>query len=83
MWQSEHNEFSIVGDMETRRGVYANAVFITSQKSEDIVDFIFTDGGDTDGGVTGVLSSRVIMTRETLLQFRSAIDQHLESCSNE
>lgn len=82
MGQSEHNEFGIVGDVETRRGVYANAVFITSQKSEDIVDFIFTDGGDA-GGVTGVLASRVIMTRETLLQFRSAIDQHLESCDNE
>lgn len=83
MGQFEHNEFNIVGDVETRRGVYANAVFITSQKAEDIVDFIFTDGGDAGGGVTGVLASRVIMTRETLLQFRSAIDQHLESCDNE
>lgn len=69
---------NIIGDVESRRGVYANAVLITSQESDDILDFIFTDGEDENGNPSGVLATRVIMTRSTLLRLKDTIEQHID-----
>lgn len=78
MTQMENREYDIVGDIESRRGVYANAAFITSQGSEDIIDFVLTDGINNDGCVTGVLASRIVLTHETLLQLKKTIDGHIQ-----
>lgn len=73
----EQLKFDVAGNLETRKGVYANTVFISSQPSEDVLDFYFMDGSNSDGAMTGVIVSRVIMSRNTLLSFRGAIDRHL------
>lgn len=75
-------KLDVTGDLNTRKGVYSNTVFISSRPSEDILDFYFMDGMNPDGTQTGVIVSRVIMARQTLLSFREAIDRHLERVHN-
>ena len=77
MRQDDQREFNILGDIDIRKGTYANLAFIMSQESEDIIDFVLTDGIDSDGRVTGLVTSRVIMSRKTLIELRDAITRHI------
>lgn len=74
---NDMRDLNLVGSIEARSGVYANAVLITTREEEDILDFIFIDSATEGNSATGVLESRVIMTRKTLLALRETIDRHL------
>lgn len=77
MPEEKQFQLEVSGDLETRKGSYANVVFITSQANEDILDFFFMDSIGANGEQSGVLTSRIVMSRQTLLSFRDALNQHL------
>lgn len=77
MTEEKQVQLEVSGDLETRKGSYANTLFITSQENEDILDFFFMDSTGVNGEQSGVLTSRVIVSRQTLLSFRDALNQHL------
>lgn len=70
-------KLDVVGNLDMRRGAYANALFISSQPSEDILDFYFMDGSTDEGGQSGILAARVVMSRATLRSVKDAIEAHL------
>lgn len=74
-------EFNLQGDQSLRKGVYANFFTATSGGSESIIDFYFIDfeAADENGTMTknGVMVSRVITTREKLIELRNMLDAHL------
>lgn len=73
---SDELNIQLAADLKVRQGVYSNLSVISSQPKEDRIDFIFVDGASEDGA-EGVVVSRVILTRQTLIELRNAITSHI------
>lgn len=73
-----NGHFEIFGDVKVRTGSYANLVSISSGEREEIVNFILVDEVKEGERLSGVLTARVIMSTQTLIELRDAITNHLE-----
>lgn len=79
---------NLQGDAEMRKGVFANCFTLMDSKTCSILDSFFLDtpvttnkqGEDVQGGI---MVSRVILTRDTLIELRDMISRHLEKTANE
>lgn len=83
--ESETREvsFSLTADAAVRKGAYANLLGIRTSNKEAVLDFGFLDDESiNDEGVlvrSGVLNARVIVTFDTLVEFRDALSAHIEA----
>lgn len=77
MGEEVFNLSAVATDPSVRQGSYSNLVVVTSQQSEEILDFFFVDSRDEDGAMSGVVVSRVIMSRDRLVALRDALNDHL------
>jgi hypothetical protein len=73
-------EVAINIDESRAGGVYANFFLINTTPSENLLNFVFVDHASIspDGKVPGFLVSRVILTNESLIAVRDALNAHIE-----
>lgn len=73
---------SLSADAAVRRGVYANLLGIRTSGKEAVLDFGFIDAESMDDdGVPvrlGTVQARVIVTLDTLIEFRDAMSLHID-----
>lgn len=77
MGEGSFNLNAVATDPSVRKGAYANFVMLGSRQTEEILDFFFIDSNDEDGNMSGVIVSRVIMSRDNLMSLRDALNDHL------
>lgn len=76
----QETRVKINADPSLRKGVYSNLVMVQSSKKEAVVNFLFTDGPaeSKDADIEGIMVSRVVMTLDTLVELRDALDSHIK-----
>lgn len=74
---------SLTADASVRKGVYANLLGIRTSNKEATLDFGFLDNESVnEEGVvvkSGTVHTRVIVTLDTLVEFRDAISSHIDA----
>lgn len=74
-------QISIDADPRDRKGSFANFFMISSEKRVVILDcFLIDVAGENDEGhfKNGVLASRVLMDRESVISLRDMLSDHIE-----
>lgn len=74
---------TIDSDINTRKGVHADAALLAEKDDVVRIDFISTDIMDNGNEARGLLSSRVYMSRHDFMSFRNSIDAMLHNNSGE
>lgn len=80
MRQEHEIRYNMVGEMESRRGAYANFSTVKTVKDEVVVDFSFIDDihiGSEGEVRDGILVSRIVMTPQAAASLADAIAKHL------
>lgn len=74
---------SLSADASVRKGAYANLLGIRTSNKEAILDFGFLDSEHIDENGTlvksGTVQARIIVSLDTLVEFRDAISSHIEA----
>lgn len=79
MQETRELKLNIDHDTATRKGVISNLVMASTDGAVTRLDFINSDIPGEDGQVRAVLSSRVYMTNENLLELRDMLNDHTKN----
>lgn len=78
---------NLQGNIDLRKGVYANIFTLMESKGCSILDCFFLDtpvvkNEQGEGIQGGTMVSRIILSRDTLVELRDMISRHLEKTSD-
>lgn len=77
MAEESQGSIQVDASIETRAGVFSDVVMALTKNGVTRLDFIQTDFPASDNGDTlAVLTSRVFMSNENLLQLRDMLNRH-------
>ena len=79
----EGNAIAVEATPDVRRGVHADIAMIRTNGGQSMIDFVLVDTVDTppaaDGTASGVLSSRVFMSNESLVTLRDTLIEYTQN----
>ena len=76
----EGNAIAVEATPDVRRGVHADIAMIRTNGGQSMIDFVLVDTPHAaDGTASGVLSSRVFMSNESLVTLRDTLIEYTQN----
>ncbi|MGR1083420.1 hypothetical protein ACUYFE_05255 [Olegusella massiliensis] len=76
----EGNAIAVEATPDVRRGVHADIAMIRTNGGQSMIDFVLVDTPPVaDGTASGVLSSRVFMSNESLVTLRDTLIEYTQN----